>query len=57
MEFSCSSPTNLTNVNGTLYFQAYTPTNGYELWKIDPTTGTLVLLISFLVAVVLIPAT
>ncbi|WP_218653149.1 ELWxxDGT repeat protein [Nostoc sp. TCL26-01] len=34
-----SSPNYLTNVNGTLYFQAYTP-NGYELWKIDPTTGT-----------------
>jgi ELWxxDGT repeat protein len=31
---------NLTNVNGTLYFQAYNPTDGYELWKID-TSGTL----------------
>ncbi|MHC5916452.1 MAG: Calx-beta domain-containing protein, partial [Nostoc sp.] len=34
-----SNPTNLTNVNGTLYFQAYDPTNGYELWKIG-TNGT-----------------
>jgi ELWxxDGT repeat protein len=32
--------TNLTNINGTLYFQAYNPTNGSELWKID-TSGTL----------------
>ncbi|MDJ0620794.1 MAG: DUF4347 domain-containing protein, partial [Calothrix sp. MO_192.B10] len=35
---------NLTNINGTLYFQArgYDGTDyvGYELWKIDPTTGT-----------------
>ncbi|MCX5980388.1 MAG: DUF5050 domain-containing protein, partial [Nostocales cyanobacterium LacPavin_0920_SED1_MAG_38_18] len=39
-----SSPNNLTNVNGTLYFTAYGYNGvnylGYELWKIDPTTGT-----------------
>jgi len=28
-----SSPTNLTNVNGTLYFTAFHPTYGNELWK------------------------
>jgi ELWxxDGT repeat protein len=27
---------NLTNVNGILYFQAYTQATGYELWKVDP---------------------
>jgi ELWxxDGT repeat protein len=34
-------PTNLTNVNGSLYFTADDSTNGKELWKIDP-TGTAV---------------
>ena len=28
---------NLTDVNGTLYFQAYEPATGYELWKSDGT--------------------
>jgi hypothetical protein len=30
-----SYPKNLTNVNGTLYFQAYDDTTGYELWKVS----------------------
>jgi ELWxxDGT repeat protein len=29
----------LTEINGTLYFVAYSATNGQELWKIDYTTG------------------
>jgi ELWxxDGT repeat protein len=37
-----SDPSNLTNVNGTLYFTAYDGTNGNELWKID-STGNAVL--------------
>ncbi|MBD1862415.1 MULTISPECIES: cadherin-like domain-containing protein, partial [Trichocoleus] len=35
-----SDPSSLTNVNGTLYFRAYNSTNGSELWKIDPATGS-----------------
>ncbi|MBN4005470.1 ELWxxDGT repeat protein [Nostoc sp. LPT] len=36
-----STPQNLTNVNGTLYFIAYDSSGGYELWKSDGTqTGT-----------------
>ena len=34
-----SSPGNLANVNGTLYFTAYTPDTGSELWKHNPATG------------------
>ena len=33
-----SSPENLTNVNGTLFFVAY-DANGQELWKSDGTTA------------------
>ncbi|MCY7274697.1 MAG: DUF4347 domain-containing protein [Phormidesmis sp. CAN_BIN44] len=33
----------LTNVNGTVYFQAYDPTNGNELWKSDGTVAGTVL--------------
>ncbi|MHC5916453.1 MAG: hypothetical protein ACYTXE_36960, partial [Nostoc sp.] len=32
-----SYPSNFTNVNGTLFFQAYNSANGYELWKLDST--------------------
>jgi ELWxxDGT repeat protein len=33
---------NITNINGTLYFSAYSISNntGYELWKIDPANNT-----------------
>jgi len=34
-----SSPYNLTNINGTLYFTADDGTNGYELWKSDGTSA------------------
>src|SRR5207245_1645051 len=38
-----SSPHNLTNVNGTLFFTARDGTNGEELWKSDGTAnGTVV---------------
>ena len=33
-----SSPSYLTNVNGTLYFKAWDATNGFELWKSDGTS-------------------
>jgi ELWxxDGT repeat protein len=36
---SMSHPNNLTNVNGTLFFNAYDPTHGYELWKSDGTAA------------------
>ncbi|MFB2737342.1 ELWxxDGT repeat protein, partial [Umezakia ovalisporum] len=32
-----SSPSNFTNVNGTLFFTASTSENGQELWKLDAT--------------------
>jgi ELWxxDGT repeat protein len=32
-----SSPSNITNVNGTVFFAAYDGTNGQELWKTDGT--------------------
>ncbi|MEZ2249407.1 ELWxxDGT repeat protein, partial [Microcoleus sp.] len=38
-----SNPQNLTNVNGTLYFNASDPTNGTELWKSDGTAAGTVL--------------
>jgi ELWxxDGT repeat protein len=34
-----SSPSNLTNVNGTLFFTANDGTHGYELWKSDGTAA------------------
>jgi ELWxxDGT repeat protein len=34
-----SSPSNLTNINGTLFFRANDGTNGDELWKSDGTPG------------------
>ena len=34
-----SDPSSLTNVNGTLFFAAYTGSSGYELWKSDGTSG------------------
>jgi ELWxxDGT repeat protein len=39
-----SSPNNLTNVNGVLYFTAVASNNGRELWKLDPNTGNPVFL-------------
>ncbi len=38
-----SSPSYLTNVNGTLFFQASDGTNGLELWKSDGTAAGTVL--------------
>jgi trimeric autotransporter adhesin len=38
-----SSPSNLVNVNGTLFFTAYEPTHGGELWKSDGTAKGTVL--------------
>ncbi len=32
-------PQLLTNVNGTLFFSAYDPGNGYELWKSNGTAA------------------
>ena len=34
-----ASPKYLTNVGGTLFFQAYDPTHGYELWKTNGTAA------------------
>jgi ELWxxDGT repeat protein len=34
-----SSPSNLTNVKGTLYFRAYDGSHGFELWKSDGTSS------------------
>ena len=39
-----SSPANLTNINGILYFRAYTSSTGYELWKVDPADNLPVLI-------------
>ncbi|MCP4099701.1 MAG: hypothetical protein GY748_26070, partial [Planctomycetaceae bacterium] len=38
-----SSPSYLTNVNGTLFFGADDGTNGWELWKSDGTTADTVM--------------
>src|SRR6202035_3431680 len=38
-----SSPGNLTNVNGTLFFSATDGVNGLELWKSDGTAAGTVL--------------
>ncbi len=43
MAVNSSSPANLTNVNGVLYFSAYGATYDYELWKSDGTMGGTVL--------------
>jgi ELWxxDGT repeat protein len=39
-----SYPANLTNINGILYFRAYTSSTGYELWKVDPADNLPVLI-------------
>jgi ELWxxDGT repeat protein len=39
-----SYPSDLTNVNGTLYFRATDLTHGYELWKSDGTTAGTVMI-------------
>ena len=41
--FYSSSPSNLTNFHGTLFFSAYGATTGNELWKSDGTTAGTVL--------------
>ena len=40
---SSSFPSNLTEVNGTLFFEANDGTNGRELWKSDGTSAGTVL--------------
>jgi len=34
-----SYPVDFRDINGTLYFTAYNPTSGRELWKSDGSTG------------------
>ena len=36
-QYSYSSPNKFTDVNGTLFFEAFTPSSGGELWKSDGT--------------------
>jgi ELWxxDGT repeat protein len=36
---SSSNTANLTVVNGTLYFSAYTTPQGYQLWQTNGTSG------------------
>jgi len=38
-----SDSSNLTNVNGTLFFSACTPANGWELWRSDGTEARTIL--------------
>ena len=38
-----SYPSDLTNVNGALFFAAYTGVDGWELWKSDGTAAGTVL--------------
>ncbi|GEM_PF-4377609 len=38
-----SNPSNMTNVNGTLFFQTNDGTNGCELWKSDGTAANTVM--------------
>ncbi len=51
---SGASPRYLTNVNGTLYFQASDGSSGYELWKSDGTSTGTVLVRDILLALAML---
>ena len=46
-----SRPRNMADADGTLFFSAYTPTTGFELWKSDGTAAGTILLKDIVVGV------